>query len=72
MYRAGRDCHEPTSQSDVERCLSETATRARLGTRDYLAAVRRMIIEYTAGADVDVALHAELDGFLDQHLALCP
>jgi hypothetical protein len=72
LYRPGRDCHEPTTAKDVERCLSVTATRARFATKEYLAAVRRVVALYAAGEDVDTALHQELDDFLAKHLALCP
>jgi hypothetical protein len=72
LYRPGRDCHEPTSAHDVERCLSETARRARFATSEYLAAVRRVLALYTVGGDVDAATRAELGQFLDGHLKLCP
>lgn len=71
LYRPGRDCHEPTSAPDVERCLSVTARRARLATADYLAAVRRVITLYTTSDDVDAAIQAEIEAFLATHLELC-
>jgi len=72
LYRAGRDCHEPTTAADVERCLSVSATRARFATSEYLAAVRVAIALYTAGGSADAALRQPMDEFLARHVALCP
>jgi hypothetical protein len=72
IYRPGRDCHEPTATEQVESCLSETATRARLATRDYLALVRRAIVSGLDGAELDALVDAELEKYGALHLELCP
>lgn len=72
IYRTGRDCHEPTTEDLVEHCLSETATRARLATRDYLALVRRVIAQKPVGAELDAAIESEMATFSATHLELCP
>jgi hypothetical protein len=72
IYQPGRDCHEPTTPGDVERCLSTTAQRARLGTRDYLALVRRVVAARLEGTELEARVRAELAEYDRQHLELCP
>jgi hypothetical protein len=87
IYREGRDCHEPKTRSAVEACLSDFARRGRLGTRDYLAAMRRAIqrsLDPNEVADSNVAdptatrherapalVKEELAEFYETHLSLC-
>jgi hypothetical protein len=72
IYRPGRDCHEPTDAVQVEACLSSSAQRARLVTRDYLAAVRRVLSAPIDRAEQDALVAREIGGFMDQHLRMCP
>ena len=72
IYRPGRDCHEPTDAAQVEACLSSSAQRARLVTRDYLAAVRRILAARLEGAERDALVTREIGTFMDQHLRMCP
>jgi hypothetical protein len=72
IYRPGRDCHEPTNAAQVEACLSSAAQRARLVTRDYLAAMRRILAASLEGAERDALVASEIGAFMDQHLRLCP
>lgn len=72
LYRPGRDCHEPTDQAAVERCLSETATRARLASRDHLAALQRVVAARAEGEPLRALVERELAGFRELHLELCP
>lgn len=72
IYRPGRECHEPTDADDVEACLSETAERARLATRDYLALMRDVIGSGLEGAELDARVDAELEKYGRLHLELCP
>jgi hypothetical protein len=72
IYRAGRDCHEPDGAERVEACLSETSTRARLGTRDYLALVRRLLALGSEHAELERRVKEELEGYAAQHLEFCP
>jgi hypothetical protein len=72
IYREGRDCHEPTSASTVEGCLSETAQRARLATRDYLALVRRVIASELTGNALEQLVENEIEQYSADHLELCP
>lgn len=82
IYREGRDCHEPSTATGVESCLSDYAQRARLATRDYLALVRRLLRHRaaepeapdgsgTSETETDAFTDAELDAFSRQHLSLC-
>jgi hypothetical protein len=72
IYREGRDCHEPTTSEHVEGCLADTAQRARLATRDYLALIRRAILAGLEAAEIDALLDTELDQFSRLHSRLCP
>ena len=72
IYREGRDCHEPTTAADVERCLSDTAARTRIGTRDYLGLIRQLIALGPDDEERDTRVAAEIDRFAAQHLELCP
>jgi hypothetical protein len=72
LYRAGRDCHEPADRAAVESCLSPTATRARLASRDHLATVLRIVLAQAAGADATEVVASELASFSKAHLELCP
>jgi hypothetical protein len=72
IYRQGRDCHEPVSEDLVEFCLSETAKRARLATRDYLALVRRVIAASPVGDEIDSMVADEMATYSATHLELCP
>ena len=72
IYREGRECHEPTEASEVETCLSETARRGRLATRDYLAAVRRILASTLTGSELDELIDQELEAYGAAHLELCP
>lgn len=69
LYRAGRDCHEPSGQAAVESCLSDTAKRARLASRDHLGMVLRIVLAQADGKDV---AKSELRSFAKDHLELCP
>jgi hypothetical protein len=72
LYRPGRDCHEPSEQADVERCLSASAKRARLASRDHLAAVGRIVQARAEDEALRELVITELAGFTEQHLELCP
>jgi hypothetical protein len=84
IYREGRDCHEPEDRVQVEACLSEEAQRARLGTRDYLALVRRAIVaalqvarsgelsDDDTQAAIEDIVDQELDPYVAEHLSMCP
>jgi hypothetical protein len=72
IYRPGRDCHEPEGAARVEACLSVTARRARLGTRDYLAAVRRVLAAPLDGVELEALVARELDAFAAENMRLCP
>lgn len=67
IYRVGRDCNNPLTADEVDRCLSDEARRARLATRDYLALVNDLV-----GRDAETEVDGRLDGFFDAHVALCP
>lgn len=72
LYRPGRDCHEPTDQASVERCLSSFASRARLASRDHLAALLRIVAERAEGELLERLVERELADFQALHLELCP
>jgi hypothetical protein len=73
IYREGRDCHEPTSESDVEACLSEAAKLARLGTTQYLQILRQLVARVTAGEGVNRAdVESAFASYYDSMLSLCP
>jgi hypothetical protein len=72
IYRTGRDCHEPTTSEQVEDCFSDAALRARLGTRDYLALVRRVIASGAEGQELDAVIASEMQAYTEAHLELCP
>lgn len=72
LYRPGRDCHEPSDQAAVERCLSPSAIRARLASRDHLAAALRIVQARAEGAELRELVAAELGQLRQQHLELCP
>lgn len=72
IYRHGRECHEPTTEDLVEHCLSDTATRARLATRDYLALVRRVIALKPPEAELESVIAGEMDAYSATHLEFCP
>lgn len=72
IYREGRDCNDPTSQAQVESCLNDHARRARLATRDYLAAVRRVLSGTASATDPDALVDQEIDAYITEHLSLCP
>lgn len=72
LYRPGRDCHEPTELANVEACLSETAQRARLASRDHLGAVQRIVSARAAGEQLAELVSRELESFGSAHLELCP
>lgn len=75
IYRAGRDCHEPDGVERVEACLSETAQRARLATRDYLRVVReatgRYIADDAESPDPAGALGEDFEAFITTHFSFC-
>lgn len=73
IYREGRDCHEPTTATDVEKCLSDPAKRGREATMEYLRIARQLIARVTAGdviATEDV--EAAYADYYARHLSLCP
>lgn len=72
LYRPGRDCHEPSDQARVEHCLSKTATRARLASRDHLGMVQRIVLERAEGEELQQLVARELSAFAQLHLELCP
>ncbi|HEX9618911.1 MAG TPA: hypothetical protein VF989_02185 [Polyangiaceae bacterium] len=76
IYRAGRDCHEPDGAARVEACLSETAQRGRLATRDYLRLVREATARYVAdqgeAADPGEVLDEAFEAFVVDHFSFCP
>lgn len=72
LYRPGRDCHEPTELANVEACLSRSAQRARLASRDHLAAVQRIVSERAEGEQLGELVSRELEAFGRVHLELCP
>lgn len=72
LYRTGRDCHEPTDQGAVERCLSVTASQARLASRDHLAALQRMVAARVEGEPLHALVEEELAEFRRLHWELCP
>lgn len=75
IYRAGRDCHEPTTERAVEDCLNEQAKQARLATRDYLRVIGRAIARYLLQDPLPLtaedALQPELEDYLAKHFAEC-
>jgi len=80
IYKEGRSCLDPQSLGAKEACLSEFATAGRLATRDYLAAVRRIVTQSrTSGAggasssSTHIAETSEqaLAEFVTTHLSLC-
>ncbi len=71
LYRAGRDCREPQDQAAVERCLSASATRARLASRDHLETLQRIVAEPTEGEPLRAVAIRELSAFRKLHLELC-
>lgn len=56
IYLEGRDCHSPQGRDEVEACLSESATQARVATRSYLAVVRSLLFSNASEADIDLAM----------------
>jgi hypothetical protein len=72
VYRPGRDCHHPATAEDVERCLSPSAQRARRGTRDYLAVVRRALTSKRESRESDEFVGAELAAYAERQLQMCP
>jgi hypothetical protein len=67
IYREGRECHDPKSREEVEGCLSETARRAQLATRDYLDTVLKLIRD---NAD-PLRVESGVSQYIDRHLRLC-
>ena len=72
IYREGRDCHDPTTPGVVESCFTPEATRARLATRDYLAAVREIVRTPASGQQLEDIVVNEMDAYIEKHLSLCP
>jgi hypothetical protein len=73
IYREGRDCHEPMSESEVEACLSEPAKLARLGTTRYLQVLKPLVARVTAGDEVTRAdVESAFAPYYDSMLSLCP
>jgi len=72
LYREGRDCHEPTAASDVERCLSVPAQRARLASRNYLSMIHELVLQSATLTDIDSSVHDALADFLAEDMELCP
>jgi hypothetical protein len=67
IYRVGRDCNNPLTRGDIDRCLSDEARRARLATRDYLA-----IVHDLTNRDALSEVDEKLDAFFAEHTPLCP
>jgi len=72
IYREGRDCHEPSGAAEVEACLSGTAQRARLASRNYLEIMHGLVGQNASPADVESSVHAALAEFMTVDLSLCP
>ena len=72
IYREGRDCNDPTTRGHIENCLNDHAQRARLATKDYLAAVRRILKGAASVVDPDALVDQEIDAHITEHLSLCP
>jgi hypothetical protein len=72
VYRPGRDCHEPTDRAVVEGCLSATATRARLASRDHLDMIQRVVLGRAPGQELTGLVQSQLTQLGNAHLELCP
>jgi hypothetical protein len=71
LYRPGRDCHSPDDRAAVERCLNTAATRARLASRDHLAAMLRIVSQRAEGGALLQLVERELQQLGSRHLELC-
>ncbi len=71
IYREGDDCHSPTTQQVVEDCLSMAAQRARLATREHLAAVKAVLQSSASSEELPALGRKEILKFIDNHMALC-
>lgn len=72
IYREGRDCHEPSGAAEVEACLSPTAQRARLASRNYLGMMHALVGQSASLNDIDSAVHSALNELMTAELDLCP
>lgn len=72
LYRAGRDCHEPRSASEVEACLSEPAQRARLASRNYLSMIHELVRQSEEPTEIDASVQQALAEFMAVDMELCP
>ena len=59
-------------RTTIENCLNDHAQRARLATKDYLAAVRRILKGAASVVDPDALVDQEIDAYITEHLSLCP
>lgn len=73
IYRKGRECHAPTTATDVANCLSEPAKRARDATRDYLSLMSDLLADH-GGTDASASPEAAalLEAYIQTHVSLCP
>lgn len=71
IYREGDECHAPTTQEMVEDCLSMPAQRARLATREHLAAVKAVLQSSASSEELPALGRKEILKFIDNHMALC-
>ena len=72
IYREGRDCHEPNGAAEVEKCLSVTAQRARLASRNYLGLMHGLVGQNASQSRVDTLVHDALVDFKNVEMDLCP
>jgi hypothetical protein len=72
IYREGRDCHRPTSEAQVFRCLNRFARQAALGTMGYLGWVRSEIQAGNVGSAASAeGLRAGFEAFASDYLRAC-
>ena len=67
IYKEGRACHDPETESVVAECLSPHALAAVEATAAYLAVVHALARSNAKPDEVDAAL----DAYVETHLSLC-
>ncbi len=68
IYRAGRDCHEPTDREVVIACLNDTAKRAILASHDYLQVISSLVRMNSPTSQV---IADTVESYNRRHLMLC-
>ena len=72
IYLESNACQKPEGRDNIEDCFNETATRARLGTMEYLTLLDEVFKNKADESDTsEEELDIALEGFFKDHFSFC-